>query len=406
MVGVYGHPGEVPFLFASLQELTRLVATAGGTVARELTCELRRAHPGTFIGKGKIEQIHQLLQEESFGLVVFNDEITPTQNRNLEKIWGVRVIDRTGLILDIFARRARTQEGKLQVELAQLKYLLPRLVGQGVALSRLGGGIGTRGPGETKLEVDRRRAREKIERLQLELKKVRAHRQLHRQKRSRTPIPLVSMVGYTNAGKSTLMNALTKAGVLVEDKLFATLDPTVRTLKLPSGREVLLADTVGFVDKLPHELVEAFKATFEEMASAQLLLHVIDGSHPCADQQVATVEGVLQDLEMAAKPVLRVINKMDQGAVRLTSRRHDLMISALQKEGLKPLLVAIETQLSGPLKYVKLLVPHQLGAQISSLYRTARVLKREDRASGVYLEVEMDEKNYNTLKKYRFPKHA
>lgn len=404
IVGVYAHPSQYAGLMASLDELTRLAETAGLVVVKRMTCELRSLYPATFIGKGKIEEIHQLIGEESIDVVFFNDNITPTQNRNLEERWGIKVIDRTGLILDIFAQRAHTQEGKLQVELAQLKYLLPRLVGQGISLSRLGGGVGTRGPGETKLEIDRRRARDKVNQLQKELKRVRTHRELQREKRSTIPLPLVSMVGYTNAGKSTLMNYLTQAGVLVEDKLFATLDPTIRRLKLPSGREVLLADTVGFVDKLPHQLIEAFKATFEELEASVLLLHLVDASHPLATTQSEVVTDVLRELGLGAKRCLRVLNKSDLGIKRIQERRADFSVSALTGQGIDGLLQEIERQLSVGFRSLRLLLPYPMGAALPLLYRTSRILRREDRARGVYLELEVDDKNYNKFKQYRLTK--
>ena len=272
----------------SLEELQRLAETAGATVARKFTQQLRRVTPATLMGRGKVEEIQSSLRALNADLVIVDDDLTPAQQRNLETAFKLRVIDRSQLILDIFAQRARSNEGKLQVELAQLDYLLPRLTRQWTHLSRLGGGIGTRGPGETQLEVDRRRIRERISHLKKRLKTVERTRSLQRKERDEVPFATVALVGYTNAGKSTLMNALTRAGVFVEDKLFATLDPTTRALRLANGDKVMLVDTVGFINKIPHALVEAFKSTLEEVRSADLLLHLVGpgksavrGANPC-----------------------------------------------------------------------------------------------------------------------------
>lgn len=383
----------------------RLAQTAGVVVSARKLQELRSPVPATFIGKGGAENLAREIREGNYDVVLFDEDLTPTQNRNLEKILGVKVIDRTGLILDIFARRARSSEGKIQVELAQLNYLLPRLAGRGKEFSQLAGGIGTRGPGETRLEMDRRKARLRISLLQRNLRKVHAHRELHRLKRAEVPIPMIALVGYTNAGKSTLMNRLTDAGVLVEDKLFATLDPTVRRLKLPSGREALLADTVGFVRKLPHQLVEAFHATFEEVASAELLIHLIDVSHPHAKEQATVVSQVLEQLELHRKPVLRVFNKIDQNSHEpvVPYERGDLFISALRGEGMEQLLESIEEKLSRSFRHLSIRLPHGAGSELSLLYRTSRILKREDRQDGVHLEVELDDKYYNKFRRYYEP---
>lgn len=294
----------------SLEELKLLTITAGAMVEGEYPPKLFRTNPALFLGRGKVEELKREIQVKGAQVVIFDDDLSPTQNRNLEQALGVKVVDRTGLILDIFARRARTSEGKLQVELAQLSYLLPRLVGKGVLLSRLGGGIGTRGPGETKLELDRRRIKERIGRLKKRLLKVRRTRALHR--RGRASLPLSAIVGYTNSGKTTLFNRLTGAGGFAEDKLFATLDPLIRAVFLPGGTRALVTDTVGFIRKLPHQLVAAFKATFEEISQADLLLNVIDISHPVAEEQTETVDRVLLELGFQNKPVVHVLNKIDQ----------------------------------------------------------------------------------------------
>ena len=296
----------------SLEELASLAKTAGGDVVGQGIQKLDRPYAGTFIGKGKAEQFAAECDEKKVDTVIFDDELTPGQGRNLEQVFDRKLIDRTSLILDIFAQRARTKEGKLQVELAQLQHLLPRLTRFWTHLSRQKGGIGMRGDGESQLETDRRRIQERISRLSKELESVRKHRSVQRQGRRRNNWPLASIVGYTNAGKSTLLNTLTGAEVQAEDKLFATLDPTTRKLRLDTNQKVLLSDTVGFIRKLPHRLVEAFKATLEEVAEADLLVHVVDVSHPLADQQIDAVNEVLTEIGAQEKPTLMVFNKIDQ----------------------------------------------------------------------------------------------
>ena len=296
----------------SLAELAELARTAGATVVG--TFIQKKAKPDTafFLGRGKVEEMAMFIQNERATLVIFDDELTPSQQRNLEMALGVKILDRTALILDIFAQRARTAAGKLQVELAQMKYSLPRILGQGLVLSRLGGGIGTRGPGETKLEVDRRRIRRRIHDIEGEIERLKKERLLHRERRRAARIPVAALVGYTNAGKSTLLNALTGADVFAEDKLFATLDPTTRSLRLADGREILVTDTVGFIQKLPHTLVQAFHATLEEVVEADLLLHVVDVSNEAAEFQIEAVTEALKELGAAEKPMLYVLNKLDR----------------------------------------------------------------------------------------------
>ena len=286
---------KVPLEY-SLEELQRLTETAGGKVIQKFSQQVRRVTPATLVGRGKVEEIQVALKDLKPDLVVVDEDLSPAQQRNLESAFKIRVIDRSQLILDIFSQRARSNEGKLQVELAQLEYLLPRLTRQWTHLSRLGGGIGTRGPGETQLEVDRRRIRERIAHLKRRLKTVERTRTLQRKERDEVPFATVALVGYTNAGKSTLMNALTRAGVLVEDKLFATLDPTIRSLRLPTGDKVMIVDTVGFINKIPHSLIEAFKSTLEEVRSADLLLHLVDMASPLFEEQIRVVEEVLQEI--------------------------------------------------------------------------------------------------------------
>ena len=296
----------------SLAELAELARTAGATVVGTFIQKKAKPDTALFLGRGKVEEMAMFIQNERATLVIFDDELTPSQQRNLEMALGVKILDRTALILDIFAQRARTAAGKLQVELAQMKYSLPRILGQGLVLSRLGGGIGTRGPGETKLEVDRRRIRRRIHDIEGEIERLKKERLLHRERRRAARIPVAALVGYTNAGKSTLLNALTGADVFAEDKLFATLDPTTRSLRLADGREILVTDTVGFIQKLPHTLVQAFHATLEEVVEADLLLHVVDVSNEAAEFQIEAVTEVLKELGVAEKPMLYVLNKLDR----------------------------------------------------------------------------------------------
>ncbi len=332
----------------SLEELELLATSAGAEVKGKLLQERSEPDPRYLIGPGKALEVKDLCRQE-VDLVIVDEELSGSQQRNLETLIGKKVVDRTGLILDIFAQRARTKEGKLQVELAQLTYLLPRLVGKGVDLSRTGGGIGTRGPGETKLEMDRRTIRRRVKKIKEELVKVRRHRALLRRPRRRFSLPTLALVGYTNAGKSTLFNALTYATVPVEDQLFATLDPTIRRVLLPNGRPVLLSDTVGFIRKLPLQLIEAFKATLEEVAEADLLLHVIDASHPRMEVQRQVVEGLLTELGLSAKPIIEVYNKMDKlgsmGSLVFGSGGMRVAISAKTGEGLEGLLFKIQEEL-------------------------------------------------------------
>ena len=295
----------------SLQELSHLTRTAGADIVGMLTQKLDAPSPSHYIGKGKIEELISLREKTHYDTVIFDDELSPRQQRNLEEALGVKVIDRTALILHIFARKARTHEGKLQVELAQHQYLLPRLVGQWSHLERLGGGIGTRGPGESQLETDRRLIRKRINLLQRKIESVRKHRALYRRQRKKTGIPVVALVGYTNAGKSTLFNTLSKAGVEVEDKLFSTLDPVTRRLTLPTGQKILITDTVGFIHKLPPSIIAAFHATLEELDEADLLLHIVDITHKNAAHQCLTVEKILSELNLENKPKITVFNKLD-----------------------------------------------------------------------------------------------
>jgi GTPase len=368
----------------SLEELAELAATAGGAVIATGNQKLEAPVAGTFIGSGKAAEFAKSCHENDVDTVIFDDELSPAQNRNLEKIFGCKVLDRTALILDIFAQRARTREGKLQVELAQLQHLLPRLTRFWGHLSRQSGGIGMRGgEGESQLESDRRRVQERIEKIMEDLQAVRRHRATQRNGRQRNPWPLASIVGYTNAGKSTLLNALTGSAVLAEDKLFATLDPTTRRLRLPTHQNVFLTDTVGFIRKLPHGLVEAFKATLEEVVQAELLLHVVDVSHPQAAEQIAAVNAVLSEIGAEGKPTIMVFNKIDQftGNGLLDKFLHHypraVAVSAKTGFGIPPLIEEIGTQLRPIREFVEVLVPHSESAVIARLHEVAHVTERD-----------------------------
>jgi len=368
----------------SLEELSELAVTAGGEVVGDGLQKLVAPCASTFIGKGKADEFARHCQSADVDTVIFDDELSPAQSRNLERVFNCKVLDRTSLILDIFAQRARTREGKLQIELAQLQHLLPRLTRFWGHLSRQKGGIGMRGgEGETQLETDRRRVQDRIARILRELEVVRRQRSTQRQGRQRNHWALASIVGYTNAGKSTLLNTLTGAGVLAENKLFATLDPTTRRLRLPTNQNVLLTDTVGFIRKLPHGLVEAFKATLEEVVQADLLIHVVDVSHPQADEQIQSVDAVLKEIGAEGKPTLMVFNKIDQlnGNQSVLTRfleRHPqgVPISAANGEGVPALLAELGTQLRPIREFMELSVPHEASGIIARLHEVAQVVER------------------------------
>ena len=367
----------------SLEELGELATTAGADVIGNGIQKLEAPVAGTFIGKGKAQEFANHCQRHEVDTIIFDDELSPAQSRNLEKVFECKVLDRTALILDIFAQRARTREGKLQVELAQLQHLLPRLTRFWGHLSRQKGGIGMRGDGEMQLETDRRRVQDRIARISEELNVVRRQRATQRQGRQRNLWPLASIVGYTNAGKSTLLNTLTGAASLAEDKLFATLDPMTRRLRLPTNQNVLLTDTVGFIRKLPHDLVAAFKATLEEVVQADLLLHVVDLSHPQAEEQILAVNSVLEEIGADGKPTLMVFNKTDRFGTDLLLRRFQdrfpnaVGVSAKTGQGVPELLCELGSLLRPTRELVELSVPHEASAVIARLHSMAQVVERD-----------------------------
>ena len=411
----------------SLAELGELAATAGGEVVGEGLQKTESLNPATFIGKGKAAEFADFCQRQDVDTVIFDDDLSPAQSRNLEKIFNCKILDRTSLILDIFAQRARTREGKLQIELAQLQHLLPRLTKYLGHLSRQKGGIGMRGgEGETQLETDRRRVQDRIAKISRELETVRQQRGIQRNGRQRNNWPLASIVGYTNAGKSTLLNALTGADVLVKDILFATLDPTTRRLRLPTNQNVLLTDTVGFIRKLPHGLVEAFKATLEEVVQADLLLHVVDISHSQAEEQIAAVNAVLAEIGAGEKSTIMVLNKVDRlnlggtGVSPVTNRQdarstasgigalnrlqekypHAVAISAMNGEGVASLLAEIGTQLRPKREFLELRVPHEQAAVIARLHQVGQVISRSYRGPAARFKARIPPQHHDEFAPY------
>lgn len=377
----------------SLEELKQLADTAGATVIKKFIQKRPKPDPAFFIGRGKVQELALYAQQENIDLCIFDDELSPAQQRNIESVMGIRILDRTALILDIFAQRARTNEGKLQVELAQLQYTLPRIMGKGLMLSRLGGGIGTRGPGETKLEVDRRRIRDRIAFIKDQIEKVKAVRSLHRSKRKKNNVFEVSLVGYTNAGKSTLLNTLTNSDIYAKDQLFATLDPTTRQLTLPNKQEIIITDTVGFIQRLPHQLIAAFRSTLEVVTEADLLVHVIDVSHELYKEQAAAVHEVLKEIGAETKPVITVYNKIDKLppdsklADRLALEEDTVCISAAKKLNLETLQQMIESHLKSKAVEVILCIPYAETAKAAQLHETANVLEQEYTENGAVMKV-------------------
>lgn len=376
----------------SMDELEELARTAGAVVAAKIIQKRDKPDSATYVGSGRLEEIKSFTEANDVDLLIFDGELTPSQQRNIEDETDIRVIDRTTLILDIFAARARSNEGKIQVELAQLKYSLPRLGGKGAEMSRLGGGIGTRGPGESKLESDRRHIRRRIQSLQEELVQIAKRRENLRARREKDGIETVAIVGYTNAGKSTLMNTLTNAGVLAENKLFATLDPTSRALSLPDGRTVMLIDTVGLVRRLPHQLVDAFRSTLEEAANATVILNLCDASDECCTEHLNVTMNLLAALGCADKPIISVLNKCDLcgGSFVLPAHGEFVMISAKTGEGLGNLLAKIQLSLPPTRRKAELLIPYNEGGLVSYIREEGVLIKEDYRADGIYVKAVVD----------------
>jgi len=392
----------------SLDELGRLAESAGAEVVGRVTQERAAPTPKLYFGKGKVDELKTSSERQAANLVISDDSLSPIQERNLGGSLGLKVIDRTALILDIFAQRARTMEGKLQVELAQLSYLLPRLVGQWKHLERLGGGIGTRGPGETQLESDRRMIRHRIQKIRGDLNRVRTHRRLLRDRRKASGLPVAALVGYTNAGKTTLLNQLTGAGHMAADQLFVTLDPTARLVSRAGHAPFILTDTVGFIRKLPHQLVAAFKATLEELEEADVLVHVVDASHPGLEEQMAAVESLLTELELTGRPRIVALNKVDRldadvALEALVDRFDGVAISARTGAGVDRLLDRVAQTLGPRVERVTLRIPYRDGTALAHCYGRGRVLARSDDADGIRLEVELAPRLLGPVEAYRQP---
>ena len=389
---------------ASLEELSELAKTAGAVTVGKVVQSRDQVHPGTYVGKGKIDEIKSLLWELDATGIICDDELSPAQMKNLQDELDAKVMDRTLVILDIFAARASTSEGKIQVELAQLKYRQTRLAGFGTAMSRLGGGIGTRGPGEKKLEMDRRLIKNRIALLNRELKSVKQHREVTREKRAKSRIPVAAIVGYTNAGKSTLLNALTGADILAEDKLFATLDPTTRSLKLPSGQEILLTDTVGFIRKLPHHLVDAFRSTLEEAKYADILIHMVDASNPQAEMHMHVVYETLAALDIKDKKIITVFNKTDliwdqESLVSLKDFRADYTVTASVKQGtgLDALLSTVQTILRANKLLIERVFDYAHAGEIAVIRKYGQLLDERYQEDGIYVKAYIPKDIYARL---------
>ena len=386
----------------SLVELSELAKTAGAVTVGKMLQPRDHFHPATYIGKGKLEELRLMIDELDATGIICDDELSPAQLRNLEDVLNTKVMDRTMVILDIFAARANTSEGKIQVEMAQLKYRMTRLSGLGTTLSRLGGGIGTRGPGEKKLETDRRIIRDRVTRLSRELEEIRSHRDVQRQKRSENSVPVAAIVGYTNAGKSTLLNKLTDAGVLSEDKLFATLDPTTRALKLPNGEKVLLTDTVGFIRKLPHNLIEAFKSTLEEAKYADIIVHVVDLSNPDMDRQIATVYSTLEQLEVGDKPIVTLFNKCDAleelPVAKDLRAKYIVNISAKTGLGLDKFQDALQEIIMENRVHIERLFGYNEAGKLQLIREFGQLIKEEYTGEGIEVEAYVPREIYERMR--------
>ena len=385
----------------TLEELEALLETAGGFCTAKVLQNRHTPDAHSFIGEGKAQEVRMLAEATQSTMIIFDNELSPGHIRALEEIMGLPVLDRSGLILDIFAQRAKTKEGRLQVELAQYQYLLPRLAGMGKNLSRQGGGIGTRGPGETQLETDRRHIRERISRLKTELEQVRHVRSVQRERRMKNSVPVVAIVGYTNAGKSTLLNRLTGAGIPANNRLFDTLDTTSRQLSVSDNLDVILSDTVGFIAKLPHHLVDAFRATLEELEYADLLLHVIDSADPNREEHIAVVEGLIAKLAKPGTPVLRCYNKADLvDRSEIPVGQDVVAISAARNMGMDKLLAAIEEALGHSRHHVNMLLPYSMGGMIDTLHSNAKVNSVAYEAEGIAVDAVLDEILYGRMRQY------
>lgn len=404
LVGVATRENE-SYIIESLDELEELAATAGAVTLEKVIQNRESVHPGTYLGKGKIEEIKCLIYELDASGIICDDELSPAQLKNLEDALEVKIMDRTMLILDIFAKRAHTREGIIQVELAQLQYRLSRLAGIGTSLSRLGGGIGTRGPGEKKLETDRRHIRNRISQLKKELSDVKSHRDLIRERRKKQGKVKIAIVGYTNAGKSTLLNRLTDAEVLSEDKLFATLDPTTRQLVLPNKTEVLLTDTVGFIRKLPHHLIKAFHSTLEEAVVADILIHVVDSANSQAENHIKVVYETLEELGATGKTVITIFNKIDKPE----SNKHlqdnnaykTLRVSVKEGNGLSELLDIIEERIQQDKKFIKEVIPYDNGNLLNQIRTNGQIINEEYKNEGTYIEAYVDSRTYGEINKIK-----